>query len=97
MNQLKQLVITPNVYYTVEEAAIKLRVSPNTIVRMLKANKIRGVKVGRKWLILGSTLLNLSVREADTEESLVSEWLSASSSALQTVWDNDEDAVYDHL
>ncbi len=34
---------------------------------------------------------------ATNEGQLVAEWLAASRKSLFEVWDNDEDAVYDHL
>jgi len=89
--------IEPNVYYTVDEAAAKLRVSPKTLLRLLRFGKVRGVKIGRQWRILGSTLLDLSIPEGESEADLLADWLVASSSALREVWDNEEDAVYDDL
>lgn len=35
--------------------------------------------------------------EETDEAEHIAEWLNASKRALQEVWDNDEDAVYDNL
>ena len=97
MSDLEVLSIRPNVYYTVEETAQLLRVSPRAVLRLLHSGKASGVKIGREWRILGGMLLNLPMHEHDTEASLVTEWLGASLSSLCEVWDNEEDAVYDQL
>jgi hypothetical protein len=55
------------------------------------------VKIGRHWRILGAALLDLSARDGEKEEALLSDWLAASSASLTEVWDNDEDAVYNEL
>jgi excisionase family DNA binding protein len=91
------LAIQPNVYYTIEEAAELLRVSPHAIKELLRSGRAQGVKVGRQWRILGAALLDLSAREEQSEAALVSDWLAASSASLAEVWDNEEDAVYDEL
>ncbi|GEM_PF-2043198 len=39
----------------------------------------------------------LNERDEETEASLMSDWLAASSSSLQEVWDNEADAIYDDL
>jgi excisionase family DNA binding protein len=97
MSAIESLAIQPNVYYTVEEAAQLLRVSRQAILRLLQSGKAQGVKIGRHWRILGAVLLDLSVREEETEMSLVRDWLAASMPSLMEVWDNEEDAIYDHL
>lgn len=97
MSNLEMLAIQPNVYYTVEETAQLLRVSPQSVVRLLRSEKTLGVKIGKEWRILGGMLLNLPMHEGETETSLVAEWLGASMSSLREVWDNPEDTVYDQL
>jgi len=96
-NTMESLAIQPNVYYTPEEAAQLLRVSQHSVLRLLQSGRARGVKVGRQWRILGAALLDLSAREEETEATLVADWLAASTASLTEVWDNEEDAVYDHL
>jgi excisionase family DNA binding protein len=96
MTNLEPLAIQPNVYYTVEEAAQLLRVSRHAVLRLLQSGQTRGVKIGRQWRILGATLLNLSAPE-ESEAAFVADWLAASTASLSEVWDNEEDAVYDHL
>lgn len=36
-------------------------------------------------------------RAGPNEDEQVADWLTASKRSLQEVWDNDEDAVYDHV
>jgi len=90
VSNLEALAIQPNVYYTVEETAQLLRVSPQTVLRLLRSGKARGVKIGKEWRILGGVLLNLTTREYETEASLVTEWLGASRSSLREAWDNEQ-------
>ncbi len=97
MGNLEMLAIQPNVYYTVEETAELLRVSPQAVVKLLSTGKALGIKIGKEWRILGGMLLNLPVHKDETETSLVADWLGASMSALREVWDNEEDAIYDQL
>ena len=42
------------------------------------------------------TMLDLSAREEESEASLMRDWQAASMPSLMEVWDNEEDAVYDH-
>jgi excisionase family DNA binding protein len=92
----QDLTIQPNVYYTVEEAAAKLRVSPHTVMRMLKTQALHGVKIGRRWRILGANLLNLAA-EPYNEMRLQRDWWQATLPSLLEVWNNDADAIYDEL
>ena len=96
MENSEPLPIQPNAFYTVEETARLLRVSRQSVIRLLSHRPI-GVKIGRHWRILGAALLNLPAPDAESETALVSDWLAASSRTLREVWDNEEDAVYDHL
>jgi excisionase family DNA binding protein len=93
----RPLAIQPNVYYTVEEAAQLLRISRQAMLRLLQSGRAHGVKIGRRWRILGAALLNLSAREGETEASLVADWLTASAASLGEVWGSEEDAAYDQL
>ena len=97
MAQLESLAIQPSVYYTVEEAAALLRVSRQSVMRLLASRRNLGVKIGRHWRILGAALLDLSAPPQDTEAALIEDWLAASNKSLREVWDNEEDAVYDRL
>ena len=63
----ESLAIQPNVYYTMEEAARLLRVSPQTVSRLLQSGRARGVKIGRTWRILGASLLDLGGGEPESE------------------------------
>jgi excisionase family DNA binding protein len=97
MSTLESLEIQPNVYYTLEEAADLLRVSAEAMLMLVESGRVRGVRINDERRVLGAALLDLSAQEQESEASLVSEWLIASSRSLKEVWDNEEDAVYDHL
>jgi len=99
MTSVESLAIQPNIYYTVDEAAHLLRVSRQTMLRLLQSERLRltGIKIGRQWRILGAALLDLSAREEESEAALVADWFKASTASLAAVWNNEEDAVYDNL
>ena len=48
--------MTAEKLYTVEEAAEALGISPLTLGNWLRAGKITGTKIGRKWRITESDL-----------------------------------------
>ena len=97
MITLESLAIEPNIYYTVEESAQLLRVSQQATLSLLESGRVRGVMIDKDWRVLGVALLDLTAQEQETEKSLVSDWLAASSRSLKEVWDNEEDAIYDQL
>ena len=93
---MESLVIEPNVYYTLDEAAHLLRVSRLAMLRLVRSGRPRGVNIGRQWRILGGALIEMSApMESDSDQ--VSDWLAASASSLAEIWDNDEDAAYDRV
>ncbi len=47
----------PNMIYTPEEAARKLRVSPQTIRRLCRSGELRCRKVGKQWRIAAKDLM----------------------------------------
>ena len=51
--------IRPNEVYTTQEAQELLKVSPSTIMRLIKRGMIRTAKVGKQYRILGKELLRL--------------------------------------
>lgn len=97
MTALESLAIEPNIFYTVEESAQLLRVPQPAMLSLLESGRVRGVKIGPDWRVLGAALLDLNAQEHETEASLISEWLIVSTRSLKEVWDNEEDAVYDQL
>ncbi len=97
MSVLQSLAIDPNVYYTPEEAAKLLRVSQETMALLLESGRLRGVRLDGDWRVLGAALLDLTSQQNESEASLVSDWLGASTRSLKEVWDNEEDAIYDEL
>lgn len=97
MTMLESLAILPNVYYTPEEASQLLRVAPEAIFGLLEGGRVAGVRIDHQWRILAAALLDLTAGAQESEASLVSDWLAASSRSLKEVWDNEEDAAYDKL
>ena len=51
--------IKPNEVYTTQEAQELLKISPSTIMRLIKKDIIRTAKVGKQYRILGKELLRL--------------------------------------
>ncbi len=97
MKTLDTLAIQPTVYYTVEEAAQLLRVSPQTVSALLESRRLEGVRIDEQWRVLGASLLDLTCQGRPSEAELVADWLAVTGRSLQEIWDNDEDAVYDPL
>lgn len=91
------IAIEPNVFYTLDEVAQLLRVSRAAALRLIKSGRAPAVQIGRQWRVLGAALLNLGDANSESESEHVRDWWAASNKALQEVWDNDEDAVYDTL
>lgn len=94
---IQQLEIRPNVYYTVEETAAMLRVSRRSVQRLLESGIARGVKIGRRWRVLGSDILQLPSADELTDVQWTQSLMRLSEPAFMKVWDNDEDSVYDEL
>lgn len=64
---------------------------------LLESGTLHGVRIDSEWRVLGAALLNLTSQTQESESQLVADWLAASSRSLKEVWDNEEDAIYDHL
>jgi excisionase family DNA binding protein len=86
------LTIDPRVYYTLDEAASKLRISSRALLTMVRAGRVHGVRCGRAWRILGDDLMSV---DRPPEHSDVAFWVTASQPALVELWDNDDDACFD--
>ena len=89
--------IEPNVFYTPDEVSQLLRVSRAAALRLIKSGQAPAVQIGRQWRVLGASLLNLGYSQDESEEELIRDGLALSERTLREVWDNEEDAVYDHL
>lgn len=89
--------IEPNVFYTPDETADLLRVSRDTITRLIESGQFPAVQIGEQWRVLGASLLKLAAPQGESESELIATWRAASERSLREVWDNDEDAVYDQL
>lgn len=48
--------MTKQEYYTVAEVAAQLRVSADTVMRLLRAERLQGEKVGKQWRISDAAL-----------------------------------------
>jgi len=94
---LHDLEISPNIYYTLDEVAIMLRVSRQSVKALLENGLARGVKIGRNWRILGNDLLQMSRSDEIEDADLTGSLMSLSEPAFTQVWNNDEDSVYDAL
>ncbi len=94
---IQNLEISPNIYYTTEEVATMLRVSRRSVQNMLETGLARGIKIGRNWRILGQDLLQLPNTDEQTDTELTGSLMRLSEPAFMSVWDNDEDSVYDEL
>ena len=94
---MQHLEISPNTYYTPEEAAAMLRVSRRNVQNLLDTGLAHGVKIGRNWRILGRDLLQLPRADEIADAELTRSLMQLSEPAFMKAWDNDEDAVYDDL
>lgn len=94
---MKSIEISPNIYYTPEEVAAILRVSRKRVKNLLETGRARGIKIGRNWRVLGNDLLQLPSEDEITDAELTRSLMRLSEPAFMSVWDNDEDAVYDDL
>ncbi len=89
--------IRPNAYYTLEEAAAMLRVSPRHVRRLLENGFARGVKIGRHWRVLGRDLLELHRTDELTDANWSQALMRLSERSFREVWDNEADSVYDDV
>lgn len=89
--------IEPNVFYTPDEVSQLLRVSRAAALRLIKSGQAPAVQIGRQWRVLGASLLNLGYSQYESEEDQIRDGLALAERTLREVWDNEEDAVYDHL
>ena len=86
MSFTKPIAIAPNVYYTIEETAQLLRVSPDAVRRLIRSGQARGVKIGRAWRILGQVLLAMPYSEAKETR----EWYSLAQNGLAAAFGETE-------
>ncbi len=93
----QHLTVQPNVFYTAEEVAALLRVSLEDVLLLLESGVARGLKIGPHWRVLGNDLLQLPQQEEVTDDQIRNALMRLSEPILSRVWDNEEDALYDHL
>ncbi len=89
---MPNLEINPNIYYTLDEVAMLLRVSRQSVKSLLEAGLARGVKIERNWRILGRDLLQLPHADEIADAELTRSLMRLSEPAFMKVWDNDEDS-----
>ena len=70
MNNVDALTIQPNVYYTVDEAARLPRTSRQSMLRLLRTGRARGVQIGRQWRIWARLFWTCRVRLQKTRRPL---------------------------
>ena len=59
--------INPNEVYITQEAQKLLKVSPSTIMRLIKKGIIRTAKVGKQYRILGKELIRIVSPELENK------------------------------
>ncbi len=91
------LAIQPNIFYTPEEVAALLRVPMQSVQELLENGVARSVRIGTDYRVLGQDLLRLPEADATNDSRLNEALLRASEPSFATVWENDEDAIYDTL
>ena len=63
--------IKPNEVYTTQEAQQLLKISPSTILRLIKKGIIRTVKVGEQYRILGKEILRIVSQKLEDKVGMV--------------------------
>ncbi|MDS4021625.1 MAG: helix-turn-helix domain-containing protein [Candidatus Competibacter sp.] len=85
-----------NRVFTVQEAAEALRTHPNMIRRLLQQGRLGGFRLGRAWRITDADLDLYAARQGRLSP-VEREWvdlMQAQESALNAVWDNVDDEVW---
>ena len=83
--------------FTVQEAATVLRAHPNIIRKLLNAGRLGGFRVGRAWRITDGDLDAYMATQGRLSHESREQWqdlMQAQESALQAVWDNADDEVW---
>ena len=92
--------VTMKEWFTVEEAAEYLRVSKRTIYKLTKDGRLPAFRIGqerhRRFRKEDLDKVPRPREEIKTLERLL-KLTAESDPVLAEVWDNDKDAVYDHL
>ena len=85
---------------TVQEAATVLRTHPNIVRRLLHQGALGGFRVGRTWRITEADMDAYMATQGRLRHQEQAQWqdlMKAQETALYAVWDNDDDAVWDHV
>lgn len=83
--------------YTVSEAASVLKAHPNIIRKLLNDGRLGGFRIGRTWRITGGDLDAYMATQGRVSRADRVQWenlMQAQESALQAVWDNPDDEVW---
>ena len=84
--------------FTVSEAATVLRAHPNIIRKLLNAGRLGGFRVGRAWRITDSDLNAYMATQGRLSHTDI-QWqdlMQAQESALQAVWNNADDEIWNN-
>ena len=83
--------------YTVTEAATVLRAHPNIIRKLLHNGRLGGFRIGRAWRIAESDLSAYMATQGRLSHEGREQWnnlVQAQETALQALWDNPYDEVW---
>lgn len=84
---------------TVKDAATVLRTHPNIIRKLLQQGQLGGFRLGRSWRITPVDLETYIATQGRVSQSERQQWgnlMQAQETALQSVWNNDADEVWNN-
>lgn len=80
-------------YYTLEEAAKLLKLHPQTLRRWIRQGKLPAKRFGKQFRLSLQDIEQAAQPPKGKEDERFAQMALAS---LAELWDNEEDAVYDH-
>jgi excisionase family DNA binding protein len=87
--------MTPETYYTLDEAAALVKLHPQTLRRWIRQGKLTAKRFG-KQLRLRWQDLERAARSVGREAEEQSHFEQLALASLADLWDNEADAVYDN-
>ena len=82
-------------YYTLEEAAKMLKLHPQTLRRWIREGKLPAKRYGRQFRLRLEDI-ERSAQPTLHESEELSNFDQTALAAIADLWDNEEDAIYDH-